>query len=202
VLAGPLTEAGATSYHAVRRVLPRLTPGTTAVVIGAGGLGAFAVQFLKALSPTRVVAVDNDPARLEVAAMRGADDVVPGVDRDTVARLVELSGGGAAAVLDFVGVDETIAAGLVAVRPAGAYGLVGAGMGSFRRPWYGGLPRDAEIFTFQGSSRSDVEDVLALADSGHLVIDIERYPLADVTEAYAALERGGLRGRVVVVPRG
>jgi propanol-preferring alcohol dehydrogenase len=200
VLAGPLTDAGATSYHAVRRVLGRLTPGSTAVVVGAGGLGAFAIQFLKALSPARVVAVDTDPARLEVASARGADDVVAGVDRRTVATLLELSGGGAAAVLDFVGVDETIAAGLAAVRPAGAYGLVGAGMGGFRRPWYGGLPREAEIFTFQGSSRSDVEDVLALADSGHLVIDTEQFPLADVAVAYEALDRGGLRGRVVVVP--
>jgi len=202
VLAGPLTDAGATSYHAVRRALPRLTPGTTAVVIGAGGLGAFAVQFLKCLSPVRVIAVDTDPARLEVAAARGADDVVPGVDKDTVARLLELTVGGAAAVLDFVGVDATIAAGLGSVRPAGVYGLVGAGMGGFRRPWYGGLPRDAEIFTFQGSSRSDVEDVLALADSGHLAIDIERYALSDVADAYAALDRGGLRGRVVVLPGG
>jgi len=200
VVAGPLTDAGATSYHAVRRVLPRLTPGGTAVVIGAGGLGAFAVQFLKALSPVRVVAVDTDPARLEVATARGADDVVTGVDRETVAALLDLSGGGAAAVLDFVGVDETIAAGLASVRPAGAYGLVGAGMGGFRRPWYGGLPRDAEIFTFQGSSRQDVEDVLALADSGHLVIDTEQFALADVGAAYEALHRGGLRGRVVVVP--
>ncbi len=202
VLAGPLTDAGATSYHAVRRVLPRLTPGGTAVVIGAGGLGAFAVQFLKALSPVRVVAVDTDPARLEVAVARGADDVVSGVDRDTVPVLLELTGGGAVAVLDFVGVDGTIAAGLSTVRPGGAYGLVGAGMGGFRRPWYGGLPRDAEIFTFQGSSRADVEDVLALADTGHLVIDTEQFPLADVAGAYAVLERGGLRGRVVVVPEG
>jgi propanol-preferring alcohol dehydrogenase len=202
VLAGPLTDAGATSYHAVRRALPRLTPGATAVVIGAGGLGAFAVQFLKALSPVRVVAVDTDPARLEVAAARGADEVVKGVDRDTVATLLELSGGGAAAVLDFVGVDQTIAAGLASVRPAGTYGLVGAGMGGFRRPWYGGLPRDAEIFTFQGSSRQDVEDVLALADTGQLVIDTEQFGLADVVDAYAALDRGGLRGRVVVVPGG
>jgi alcohol dehydrogenase, propanol-preferring len=202
VLAGPLTDAGATSYHAVKRVLPRLTPGTTAVVIGAGGLGAFAVQFLKALSPVQVVAVDTDPARLEVASARGADHVLAGVDPETVPALLGLSGGGAAAVLDFVGVDATITAGLASVRPAGAYGLIGAGMGGFRRPWYGGLPRDAEIFTFQGSSRSDVEDVLALADDGHLVIDVERYALADVAEAYAALDRGGLRGRVVVVPEG
>jgi propanol-preferring alcohol dehydrogenase len=199
-LAGPLTDAGATSYHAVRRALPRLTPGTTAVVIGAGGLGAFAIQFLKCLSPVRIVAVDTDPARLEVAAARGADDVIAGVDQDTVPRLLEVTGGGASAVLDFVGIDATIAAGLGAVRPAGVYGLVGAGMGGFRRPWYGGLPRDAEIFTFQGSSRSDVEDVLALADTGQLVIDIERYALSDAVDAYAALDRGGLRGRIVVVP--
>jgi propanol-preferring alcohol dehydrogenase len=202
VLAGPLTDAGATSYHAVRRALSRLTPGTTAVVIGAGGLGAFAVQFLKAMSPARVVAVDSDPARLEVARARGADDVVAGVDAGTVARLHAVTDGGAAAVLDFVGVDDTIAAGLAAVRPAGIYGLVGAGMGRFRGQWYGGLPRDAEIFTFQGSSRSDVEDVLALADGGHLVIDTEQFPLADVADAYEALHRGGLRGRVVVVPGG
>jgi len=202
VLAGPLTDAGATSYHAVRRALPRLTPGTTAVVIGAGGLGAFAIQFLKALSPVQVVAVDSDPARLELAAARGADHVVSGVDRETVRTLLDLTGGGAVAVLDFVGVDATIKAGLRSLRPGGVYGLVGAGMGTYPGPWYGGMPRDAEIFTFQGSSRSDVEDVLALADSGHLTIDIERFALADVADAYAALERGGLRGRVVVVPRG
>ncbi len=201
-LAGPLTDAGATSYHAVRRALPRLTPGTTAVVIGAGGLGAFAIQFLKCLSPVRIVAVDSDPARLELAAARGADDVVAGVDRDTVGTILDLTGGGAAAVLDFVGVDATIKAGLRSLRPGGVYGLVGAGMGTFPGPWYGGLPRDAEIFTFQGSSRSDVEDVLALADTGHLTIDVERFALADVADAYAALERGGLRGRVVVVPGG
>jgi propanol-preferring alcohol dehydrogenase len=44
--AGPLTDAGATAYHAVRRALPRITPGGTVVVLGAGGLGGFAVQFL------------------------------------------------------------------------------------------------------------------------------------------------------------
>jgi propanol-preferring alcohol dehydrogenase len=50
-------------YHGVRRVLPKLTPGATAVVIGVGGLGSFAVQFLKVLSTVRVIAVDNSPGR-------------------------------------------------------------------------------------------------------------------------------------------
>ena len=67
MVAGPLTDAGATSYHAVKRVLPKLVPGSTAVVIGAGGLGSFAVQFLAKLSPARVVAVDVSADRRDFA---------------------------------------------------------------------------------------------------------------------------------------
>ena len=59
VYAGPLADAGCTSYHAVRRVLGRLTPGADALVIGVGGLGGYAVRYLKLLSTARVIAVDT-----------------------------------------------------------------------------------------------------------------------------------------------
>ncbi len=190
VVAGPLTDAGATSHHAVDRVVPRLPDGSTAVVVGAGGLGAFAVQLLRALTPARVVAVDTNPARLDLARELGADDVA-----DDIAAV-----GGAEVVLDFVGIDATIAAGLAAVRPYGAYGLVGANGGTFRRPWFGGLPRDAEVFTFQGSSIADVHAVVSLAEAGVIRSDVDTYPLSRVADAYAAMERGELRGRAVVTP--
>jgi propanol-preferring alcohol dehydrogenase len=74
VAAAPLTDAGATSYHAVRRALPALEPGSTAVVLGAGGLGGFAIQHLKACSPAQVIAVDVSPARLATARELGAED--------------------------------------------------------------------------------------------------------------------------------
>ncbi|WP_026411825.1 zinc-binding dehydrogenase [Actinomadura oligospora] len=199
--AGPLTDAGATAFHAVRRALPRVHPDGTAVVIGAGGLGAFAVQFLRALSGARVVAVDANPARLDLARELGADDAVPGVDDATAARIAELTGGrGADAVLDFVGVDVTIAAGVAMVRPAGAFGLVGASGGRLRAPWFGGLPRDGEVFTFQGSSIADVHEVVALAERGVVRNDVEVFPLDRVEEAYARLDKGDLRGRAVVQP--
>ena len=188
--AGPLTDAGATSYHAVRRVLPHLAPGSTAVVIGAGGLGAFAVQLLRVLSPAHVVAVDVNPARLELARQLGAHDAVD-----------EWAGGAEAdGVLDFVGVDETIQAGLAAVRPGGAYALIGAGGGTFRRPWYGGLPRDAEVFTFQGSNIADAHEVIALAEAGLIRNEVDVFSLDDVALAYERLDHGQLRGRAVVTP--
>ena len=64
--AAPLTDAGLTSYHAVKRSVHLLGPGSTAVVIGAGGLGQMAIQVLKALcSATTVVAVDTSADKLE-----------------------------------------------------------------------------------------------------------------------------------------
>ncbi|HEX6418072.1 MAG TPA: alcohol dehydrogenase catalytic domain-containing protein [Acidimicrobiales bacterium] len=190
VAAAPLTDAGATAHHAVARVAPRLPVGSTAVVVGVGGLGAFAVQLLRALTPARVVGVDPNPARRAVARELGAHEVVAGV----------ADVGGAEVVLDVVGTDETIAGGLAAVRPYGAFGLVGAAGGTLRRPWFGTLPRDAEVFTFQGSSLADVRAVVDLAAGGLVRSEVDRYPLSRVGDAYAALSRGELRGRAVVVP--
>ena len=73
---GPLTDAGATSYHAVKRALPKLIPGSTAVVIGAGGLGSYAVQYLRRLTGTQVIAVDLVRQRLDLARELGAYDAL------------------------------------------------------------------------------------------------------------------------------
>ena len=213
--AGPLTDAGATSLHAVKRALGRarsgggrfgrrpgsVAAGETVVVVGAGGLGAFAVQFLRALSGARVVAVDRSPERRAVAAGLGAQEVLDGVDDATAGSLHELTGGaGVGAVLDFVGVDATILCGLSATRRGGAYGLIGAGGGTLRRPWYGTLPRGATVFTFQGSDLSDVHEAVALAATGRVVSHVEPFSFDQVEEAYRRLDHGELTGRAVVVP--
>ena len=78
VSAAPLADAGLTPYHAVRRALGLLRPGTSAIVIGVGGLGHVAVQLLKALSPARVVAVDRRDEALDLAAHSGADVALRG----------------------------------------------------------------------------------------------------------------------------
>lgn len=187
--AGPLTDAGATAYHAVRRALPRITPGGTVVVLGAGGLGGFAVQFLRILTAARVVAVDTNPDRLGYARSIGAHD---GLESTADVR-------GADAVLDFVGTDTTIAAGLAAVRPGGAFGLVGAAGGRLDRAWFGTLPRDGEVFTFQGGTVADVQEVLGLAAAGQIRNDIEEFDFERIDDAYAQLAAGSLSGRAVVM---
>lgn len=199
--AGPLTDAGATSYHAVRRVLPHIRPDGVAVVLGVGGLGAFVVQILRACTSATVVAVDPDPRRREVAAHHGAAHVVDGVDRDTGRALRTLLGAdGADAVIDLVGTDESIACGVRALAPGGALALVGAAGGTLRRPWYGTLPRDGVVLAFQGSDLADAREVIGLAAAGSLEVATVPFALDQVDAAYAALEAGGLPGRVVVRP--
>lgn len=201
LVAGPLTDAGATAYHAVRRVLPRLVPGSTAVVLGAGGLGSFAIQFFRALSPARVIAVERSEARRQVALDYGAHDTIDGVDAHTPEAVRAATDGfGAEAVLDFVGIDESIGAGLASVAVAGAYGLVGAAGGTFKGPWYGGFPKEADVFNFQSSGLADVREVFALAREGRIRSEVDVFPLDRVTDGYAAMEAGTLRGRAVVTP--
>jgi propanol-preferring alcohol dehydrogenase len=199
--AGPLSDAGATAYHAVKRVLPKLTPGSTAVVIGAGGLGMFAIQFLRVMSPATIIAVDQNPNRLALALALGAHDTIAGVDGFTGAAIKEKTGGaGAEAVLDFVGNDMSLEQGMPAVRSVGSFALVGAGGGTLNRNLWSFLPKDGELFSFQGGTIRDLREVIALVEAGRVRNETERFPFSKVDEAYHHLHAGKLRGRAVVTP--
>jgi len=199
-IAGPLTDAAATSYHAVKRTLPRIPPGGAAVVIGAGGLGAYAIQHLVALTSAQVIAVDLSPERLAYATELGAHATLEGVNSDTASEIRRLIGGGANAVFDFVGIDETISQGLAATERVGSFALVGAANGRLRGELFGSLPRDGEVFSFQAPTIADTLEVIALAEAGKLRVDVDIFDLDHVAEAYEKMERGELRGRAVVVP--
>ena len=67
-----LADAGITAYHAVRKAIPLLYPGTTCVVIGAGGLGHIGIQCLAALTATNIIVVDRNPDALKLAEQLGA----------------------------------------------------------------------------------------------------------------------------------
>lgn len=211
--AGTLTDAGATSHHAVSRILPVLERAVAegaapaVAVVGVGGLGGYTVQLLRALSPATVIAVDVDEAKRQRAIDLGAHHAIAGVDGDTARELQRLAASidpgavGVEVVIDLVGSDATIEASLRALSPGGAYALVGAEGGTLRTNWNGALPHEAEVFTFQGSRPADVAAMVELASSGAIRVETERFPLDDVARAYDLLSVGGLVRRAVVVPR-
>jgi propanol-preferring alcohol dehydrogenase len=195
--AAPLTDAGATSYHVVKKVRPKLVPGSTAVVIGAGGLGGYAVQHLRLLTAARVVAVDVDPGRLERARSLGAAEVLLS-DAGTAAAVRDLTdGAGAEVVLDFVGTDATARTALKCARAMGAVALVGAGGGTAPVGW-GRVPLECEVFVPMGATLAELHEVVALAGSGALRMDVEVFPFERAPEAYERFASGELQARAVV----
>jgi len=203
--AGTLTDAGATSYHAVSRVLGRLprfgNEHPKVAVFGIGGLGTFTVQILVAAGDVEVIAVDPDPAKRARASELGAIHTLDGVDSGTRSQLRAIAGpAGVAGIIDIVGTDETIECGIRSLARAGVFALVGAAGGRLNKPWFSTFPHEAEIFTFQGSSRSDVEAMVELAASGHISVDAELFALSAAADAYEKLQQGALRGRAVVIP--
>ena len=197
--AAPLTDAGLTPYHAVKRSLPKLAPDSTAVVIGAGGLGHVGVQLLKAMTAAQVVVIDpREPAR-ELAQRSGADLALePG--EDTVATVREAAHGrGADVVLDFVGSDETMASGVAMARMMGDFTLVGIGGGSLPFSFFA-TPYEVSVQTTYWGTRQELIEVLDLAARGHVHPDITTYRLEESVEVYRRLAAGEVEGRAVVVP--
>lgn len=197
-LAAPLTDAGVTAHHAVRRVAPKLRGASTAVVIGVGGLGGFAVQLLRELTGARIVAIDASAPKRTRAKALGADLVLAPEEATAAALRGETRGLGAEAILDFVGVDATMALALASARIGGSIAIVGAGGGRAAIGW-GLLPNDCDLFIPQGGTTADLHDVIALANAGRLQIDVERFAFDRTAEGYARVEAGTVAGRAVVL---
>lgn len=194
-----LTDAGLTPYHAIKASLGKLVPGSTAVVIGAGGLGHLAIQILRAISPATVVALDVNTDKLELATQVGAHHAFAS-DHDAIAAVRGLTGQqGAHAVFDFVGLQATMNLGQAMLRVGGDQVLVGVGSGSIRAGVLG-APFESSVRAPYWGSRSELFEVLELARSGSIHVETQTFSLDEAPKAYELLHEGALRGRAVIVP--
>lgn len=199
VAAAPLLDAALTPYHAIQRSLGRLRAGTTTVVIGVGGLGHLAVQLLRALSATQIIALDTASDKRALALELGANEALDS-GKDARAELAGLLGG-ADLVLDFVGVDATMALAADLVSRDGDVTIVGLAGGTLPLNAFR-MPYGARVSFPYWGTRPELMDVLQLARAGVITPQIERVGLADLPAVYKRLSAGTQRGRAVVVPGG
>jgi propanol-preferring alcohol dehydrogenase len=197
--AAPLTDGALTPYHAVNRARSVLVPGSSAVVIGVGGLGHLGIQVLRATTGSKVIAVDTRPEALDLARSCGADEVVPAGD-GAPAAIRDLTGGrGADAVFDMVGSDATLALAAQIVSVEGHIGLVGLAGGSLPVSLLA-LPFGITVCPTYWGTLPELHEVLHLAGRGDLEAHTTNYALDHADEAYAAIRSGDVLGRAVVVP--
>jgi len=194
-----LADAGITAYHAVRKAIPLLYPGTTCVLTGAGGLGHIGIQCLSALTATKIIVVDRNPDALKLAEQLGAHHTVV-ADGGQVEAVRELTGGsGANVVFDFVAEQGAEQDGWDMTASAGSYFVIGYG-GTLSIPTLDIISTERNVIGNIVGTYNDLAELMVLAQAGKVTLHTKTYPLDAAPEALADLDAGRVRGRAILVP--
>ena len=195
--AAPLADAGLTAYHAIRTNADLIDENTVAVVIGIGGLGHLALQILREMGVSQIVAVDTRASSLALAqtlgaltahlTVAGAADAVTGL-------------GGADLIFDFAGAPTTVEPAARLLAPGGRVVMVGSGGGRLTVGKDVGLVNGWEARAPFWGTRTDLAAVVDLAARGRLHAETETYPLSEAPDVYRLLRAGSIAGRAVIIP--
>jgi NAD+-dependent secondary alcohol dehydrogenase Adh1 len=194
-----LADAGITAYHAVRKAVPHLYPGTTCVVNGAGGLGHIGIQSLRALTAATVIVVDRNADALELASTLGADHTVL-ADGKQVEAVQDLTGGnGAEVVLDFVAEQGAQQDAFAMTRRAGSHFVIGYGS-NIDIPTIDIISTERNVIGNLVGTYNDLAELMVLAQAGKVTLHTKKYPLDAALDALADLDAGRVRGRAILTP--
>jgi propanol-preferring alcohol dehydrogenase len=198
--AAPLACSGVTAYGALKKVSDTLAVEPV-VMIGAGGVGLMALALHKKMGGKSAIMVDIDPAKREAALKAGAAHVIDGAAKDAADQIRAATGGGAWAVIDFVGAGPTVKLGVDTTIKGGKVIVVGL---------YGGdvvIPTPffpMKALTVQGSYVGSLPEIAELLDlvnrKGAPDVPVATRPLDQVNAALNDLRAGKVIGRVVVTP--
>ena len=185
----PLGCGGLTAFRAVKQALPYLGKGKRVLVLGSGGLGQYAVQYLAAMSDAEVHVGDPDPAKCATAKEIGATEAANPADLN----------GPYTAVLDFVAGQKSLEDAVRLVDRQGI--LIAIGLHGGRVPFgFGAVPMEAKLTTSVWGSLGDFAELIAFAQKEQIRHVVERLPLTDAAIAHERLRKGDVKGRFVLVP--
>uniref|UniRef100_A0A914QI29 alcohol dehydrogenase n=1 Tax=Panagrolaimus davidi TaxID=227884 RepID=A0A914QI29_9BILA len=194
----PVLCAGVTVYRALKE--SNVKAGQIVAITGAGGgLGSMAIQYAKAMG-MRVLALDIGREKEKHCKELGAEFFVdPLAEANVVEKVLTLTKGGPHAVVHVATSDKPIEQAIKYIRTRGTIVLVS-------------LPKDAKliadvfsivirIITIKGTfvgSRVDADEALEFFARGLIDIPIEIFALKDIPKVYDRMQKGEIRGRVVV----
>jgi alcohol dehydrogenase, propanol-preferring len=199
-ISAPLACAGLTSYGAVKNAT--LRPDDNVVIVGTGGLGLMAIQLAKAITGARIIAMDLDDQKLEVAKKNGADITINSKKEDPVKAIMELTDKlGADAVIDFVNASKTVETDMQFLRRRARLVLVGLFGGELKLSLVSMPTRAYRLIGSYTGTISDLIELVSLAKRGAVKpVVSNRFKLDQATEALTMLTKGKIIGRGVINP--
>lgn len=175
----------------------KVAPGETVAVIGCGGVGMAAINGAYVAGAARVIAVDTNPVKLQLATKLGATDIVDPGDGDPVARIVEMTRGGVHHAIECLGLKRTAEQSFQMLAPGGTATIVGMVPFGEKIELHGAdFLRERRI---QGSSmgsnrfRVDMPRLIELYMQGRLHLDdwiSDRIALAEINQGFKAMKEG------------
>jgi propanol-preferring alcohol dehydrogenase len=196
--AAPLACSGVTAFSALKKVSATIEQEPV-VIIGAGGVGLMAVGLARRMGARDVIVVDIDPIKRDAALQAGATAAIDGATPGAVELMQAATGGGAWAVLDFVGSGQTANLAISSIAKGGTIVVVGLFGGDVTVPTpYLPLRAMTLCGSYVGSHR-DIGELLELVNrKGMPTVPVRRRPLEDVSAALEDLRQGRIVGRVVL----
>ena len=198
---GVITGVGAVANGAKVKV------GNSVAIFGCGGIGLNAVQGARIVGALKIIAVDVMPQKLEYARQMGATHLVDGSKEDSVEVIKKLTGGrGVDYAFEAIGLAKTIEQAFAAIRRGGTTVVIGVTPADVRVSINANEMVYSEktlMGSVYGSSRPriDILNLLEMHEAGKLQLDellTRTYPLEQINEAYAALERGEVARSLVL----
>ena len=199
---GVTTGVGAVAFDA------RVEPGSNVVVFGLGGIGLNVIQGAKMVGADKIVGVDLNPERKEIAQKFGMTHFVnPNeISGDLVAHLVELTGGGADYSFECIGNVNTMRQALECCHKGWGesviIGVAGAGQEIATRPFQLVTGRVWRGTAFGGArGRTDVPKIVDWYMDKKINIDdliTHTMPLEDINKAFDLMHEGKSIRSVVV----
>ena len=194
-----------TAYGALKNAA-QLREGQSVAVIGAGGVGSNLIALARVFGAAQVIAVDVRQDKLKAARAMGATDVIDARSPEPLAQLQAMtSGRGVDVAIEAIGRPETVLQAFQMTGDGGRLVLVGVAPMDAVAPI--GITRLVRrgisiIGSFGCRVRTDMPELIAMAAAGRFDVRASisrRYTLDQVNEAYAAMERGEIVGRAIVV---
>jgi S-(hydroxymethyl)glutathione dehydrogenase/alcohol dehydrogenase len=193
-----------TGYGAVAHTA-RIEPGSTVAIFGAGGIGLSTINAAAIAGAGRIIAIDLDPFKLELAKAFGATDVIDAAAGDTVKRINDLTNGGVHYSFECIGLKTTAEQAFSCLRSGGTATLIGMIPVGTKIELHGvDFLRERRIQgSMMGSNRfrTDMPRLIDFYMQGKLKLKemvSGRIKLEDINEGFAAMKTGGIARNVIV----
>ncbi len=185
----PLTDVMGTGHHAA--VCAGVSKGATVAVVGDGAVGLCGVLAARRLGAERIIVMGHRAGRMDLAKRLGATDLVMSSGEQAVAEVLEMTKGGAQAVLECVGTSEALNSAIGICRPGQRVGFVGVPHHSaamdFRRMFYHNIGLQGGVAPVRAYIAELLPDVLSGRLDPSPVLDLT-VELPGVPEGYRAMD--------------